>query len=95
MPRQRLSVDDFDFSLMLTRVRRQVTMLGKEFLFALPKNDKIAPLRLSPVLARAVMAVHPSERGVPHPLVDLVRRSWHRSRPASSRLHLGRAQQSP
>ncbi|MDX3002044.1 site-specific integrase [Kribbella solani] len=49
-----LSVDDFDFSLMLIRVRRQVKRLGKEFVFALPKNDKERFVPMAPVLAKAV-----------------------------------------
>jgi integrase len=34
-----LSADDFDFDEQVIRVRRQVKRLGKEFVFALPKND--------------------------------------------------------
>ena len=49
-----LSVDDFDFSLMLIRVRRQVKRLGKKFVFALPKNDKERFVPMAPVLAKAV-----------------------------------------
>lgn len=49
-----LSVDDFDFSLMLIRVRRQVKRLGKSFVFALPKNDKDRFVPMAPVLAMAV-----------------------------------------
>lgn len=49
-----LSVDDFDFDLMVIRVRRQVKRLGKEFVFALPKNDKERLVPMSPVLAKAV-----------------------------------------
>lgn len=48
------SIDDFDFSLMLIRVRRQVKRLGKEFVFALPKNDKERFVPMAPVLAKAV-----------------------------------------
>ncbi|WP_157997270.1 tyrosine-type recombinase/integrase [Kribbella rubisoli] len=49
-----LSVDDFDFSLMLIRVRRQVKRLGKKFVFALPKNDKERFVPMAPVFAEAV-----------------------------------------
>lgn len=49
-----LSVDDFDFGLMLIRVRRQLKRLGKEFVFALPMNDKERFVPRSPVLAKAV-----------------------------------------
>ncbi|WP_329001099.1 site-specific integrase [Kribbella sp. NBC_00709] len=49
-----LSVDDFDFSLMLIRVRRQVKRLGKKFVFALPKNDKERFVPMAPVLAKAI-----------------------------------------
>lgn len=51
-----LSVDDFDFSLMLIRVRRQVKRLGKEIVFALPKNDKERFVPMAPVLAKAVQS---------------------------------------
>ncbi|GAA2810069.1 tyrosine-type recombinase/integrase [Kribbella solani] len=49
-----LTVDDFDFGLMVIRVRRQVKRLGKQFVFALPKNDKERFVPMSPVLAEAV-----------------------------------------
>lgn len=48
-----LSVGDLDFSLMLIRVRRQVKRLGRQFLFALPKNDKERFVPMAPVLAKA------------------------------------------
>lgn len=35
-----LSDDDFDFEERVIRIRRQVKRLGREFVFALPKNDK-------------------------------------------------------
>jgi integrase len=49
-----LSVDDFDFEQKVIRVRRQVKRLGKEFVFALPKNDKERIVPMSAVLAKVV-----------------------------------------
>ncbi|GAA1582145.1 hypothetical protein GCM10009789_39860 [Kribbella sancticallisti] len=49
-----LSVDDFDFTLMLIRVQRQVKRLGTKFVYALPKNDKERFVPMSPVLAKTV-----------------------------------------
>ncbi len=37
-------------------MRRQVKRLGKEFVFALPKNDKERFVPMAPVLAKAVQS---------------------------------------
>ncbi|MEU4291240.1 tyrosine-type recombinase/integrase [Kribbella sp. NPDC026596] len=47
-----LSVDDFDFEEQVIRVRRQVKRLGKEYVFALPKNDTERFVPMSAFLAK-------------------------------------------
>ncbi|MFG1621755.1 tyrosine-type recombinase/integrase [Kribbella sp. NPDC049227] len=49
-----LSVDDFDFEDLVIRVRRQVKRLGKEYAFALPKNDRERIVPMSTSLAKMV-----------------------------------------
>ncbi|TCO41011.1 site-specific recombinase XerD [Kribbella antiqua] len=49
-----LSVDDFDFEEQVIRVRRQVKRLGREFVFALPKNDKERIVPMSAYLGKVV-----------------------------------------
>ncbi|WP_134103378.1 tyrosine-type recombinase/integrase [Kribbella pratensis] len=49
-----LSADDFDFDEQVIMVRRQIKRLGKEYVFALPKNDKERFVPMSAVLAEMV-----------------------------------------
>lgn len=49
-----LASDDFDFEEQVIRVRRQVKRLGKEYVFALPKNDKERIVPMSTSLAKMV-----------------------------------------
>ncbi|MEV6283469.1 site-specific integrase [Kribbella sp. NPDC051770] len=46
-----LSIEDFDFDEMEIRVRRQVKRLGRQWVFALPKNDKERAVPMPPRLA--------------------------------------------
>ena len=81
-----LSVDDFDFGEEVIRVRRQVKRLGKEYVFALPKNDKERIVPMSASLARQAvdrrldrLASRLTERGRSR---ARFRGSQHRSPPA-------------
>ncbi|TCC34963.1 site-specific integrase [Kribbella sindirgiensis] len=49
-----LSPDDFDFEERVIRVRRQVKKLGKDFVFALPKNDKVRTVPMPDSVAELV-----------------------------------------
>jgi integrase len=51
-----LASEDFDFEERVINVRRQVKKLGKEFVFALPKNDKERTVPLPDWVARTVQS---------------------------------------
>ncbi len=52
-----VAVEDFDFDEKILYVRRQLKKLGKEHIFALPKNDRERDVPL-PGWAEAALALH-------------------------------------
>jgi integrase len=49
-----LAIEDFDFEARVIRVRRQVKILRRKYVFALPKNDKERIVPMSAALAQLV-----------------------------------------
>ncbi|WP_405056060.1 hypothetical protein OG474_25350 [Kribbella sp. NBC_01505] len=51
-----LSVEDFDYEAKVIWVRRQVKKLGKDFVFAAPKNDRVRSVPMSDEVAEFTRA---------------------------------------
>jgi integrase len=69
-----LAEEDVDFDEMVIHVRRQVKRLGREFVFALPKNDTERTVPMSDgaalVLKEHIEAIEPREYALPWEKVD-------------------------